>query len=40
VRQGVTTELIGIDGNSHAPFKTKETGAVIELDSGLNGAPR
>ena len=22
VRQGVTTELIGIDGNSHAPFKT------------------
>ena len=24
VRQGVTTELVGIDGNSHAPFKTQE----------------
>ena len=24
VRQGVTTELVGIDGISHAPFKTRE----------------
>jgi N-acyl-D-amino-acid deacylase len=40
VRQGVTTELIGIDGNSHAPFKTREDlHRYIELDSGLNGTP-
>jgi N-acyl-D-aspartate/D-glutamate deacylase len=40
VRQGVTTELIGIDGNSHAPFKTREDlHRYIELDSGLNGRP-
>jgi N-acyl-D-amino-acid deacylase len=40
VRQGVTTELIGIDGNSHAPFKTAEDrDRYIELDSGLNGYP-
>ena len=37
IRQGVTTELIGIDGNSAAPFKTREDlEAFIELDSGLN----
>ncbi len=24
VRQGVTTELVGIDGMSHAPFKSRE----------------
>ncbi|HZA24482.1 MAG TPA: amidohydrolase family protein, partial [Dehalococcoidia bacterium] len=24
VRQGVTTELVGIDGISHAPFKSQE----------------
>jgi N-acyl-D-amino-acid deacylase len=40
VRQGVTTELIGIDGISHAPFKTKEElNRYIWLDSGLNGYP-
>jgi N-acyl-D-amino-acid deacylase len=40
IRQGVTTELIGIDGNSHAPFKTQqELHRFIELDSGLNGEP-
>ncbi len=38
VRQGVTTELIGIDGISHAPFKSKEElERYIWLDSGLNG---
>ena len=38
IRQGVTTELIGFDGNSHAPFKTQEDlQRYIELDSGLNG---
>ena len=37
IRQGVTTELIGIDGNSAAPFKTREDlEAFVEMDSGLN----
>ena len=40
VRQGVTTELVGIDGISHAPFKTQdELNRYIWLDSGLNGYP-
>ena len=40
VRQGITTELIGIDGNSWAPFKSEEElHRFIELDSGLNGVP-
>ena len=40
VRQGVTTELVGIDGNSFAPFKTQqELHRFIELDSGLNDSP-
>lgn len=40
VRQGVTTELIGIDGISHAPFRNQdELHKYIWLDSGLNGYP-
>ncbi len=40
VRQGVTTELIGIDGISHAPFKSaEELQRYIWLDAGLNGYP-
>jgi len=40
VRQGVTTELIGIDGISHSPFRTRdELERAIWLDSGLNGYP-
>jgi N-acyl-D-amino-acid deacylase len=40
VRQGVTTELIGIDGISHAPFRSQEElHRYIWLDSGLNGYP-
>ncbi|PKB66230.1 MAG: hypothetical protein BZY82_06435 [SAR202 cluster bacterium Io17-Chloro-G3] len=40
VRQGITTELIGIDGNSVAPFKTQaDLHRFIELDEGLNGRP-
>jgi N-acyl-D-amino-acid deacylase len=40
IRQGVTTELVGIDGISHAPFKTtRELERYIWLDSGLNGYP-
>jgi N-acyl-D-amino-acid deacylase len=40
VRQGVTTELIGIDGNSYAPFKSHDDFLrFIELNSGLDGNP-
>ncbi len=40
VRQGVTTELVGIDGISHAPFRNQEElHRYIWLDSGLNGWP-
>lgn len=40
VRQGVTTELIGIDGNSYAPFQTHEDFLrFVELNSGLDGNP-
>ena len=40
VRQGVTTELIGIDGISHSPFRSREElERAIWLDSGLNGYP-
>ena len=40
VRQGVTTELVGIDGISHAPFKSHdELRRYIWQDSGLNGYP-
>ena len=40
LRQGVTTELVGVDGISHAPFKTSdELQRYIWLDSGLNGYP-
>ena len=38
VTQGVTTELVGVDGISHAPFKTAEArDEYIWLDAGLNG---
>ena len=40
VFQGVTTELIGIDGISPVPFKNKsELERYIWLDSGLNDYP-
>ena len=40
VRQGVTTELIGIDGNSYAPFRSQEDfHRFVELNSGLDGNP-
>jgi N-acyl-D-amino-acid deacylase len=40
VRQGVTTELVGVDGISHAPFRSQEElRRYIWLDSGLNGYP-
>ena len=38
ISQGVTTELIGVDGNSYAPFKSKDDlNEFIELNSGLDG---
>ena len=38
ISQGITTELIGVDGNSYAPFKSKDDlNEFIELNSGLDG---
>ncbi|MEP6640092.1 MAG: amidohydrolase family protein, partial [Chloroflexota bacterium] len=40
VRQGVTTELVGVDGNGFAPFTSREElESFVELDSGLDGRP-
>ena len=40
VHQGVTTELIGVDGNSYAPFtKRRDLEDFIQLNAGLDGAP-
>ncbi len=40
VRQGVTTELVGVDGNGFAPFLRREDlEAFVHLDSGLDGRP-
>ena len=40
VRQGITTELVGVDGNSYAPFTSHDDFLdFVELNSGLDGAP-
>ena len=40
VRQGVTTEIVGVDGNGFAPFERHEDLlAFVEFDSGLDGRP-
>src|SRR5512132_3438980 len=40
VRQGVTTEVIGIDGCSYAPFHSHaDLEAFIEINAGLDGCP-
>ena len=40
VKQGITTELIGVDGNSYAPFKSQDDFRMfVELNSGLDGNP-
>jgi N-acyl-D-amino-acid deacylase len=40
VRQGITTEVIGVDGNSYAPFHSPEDlAAFVHLNSGLDGRP-
>jgi N-acyl-D-amino-acid deacylase len=41
VRQGVTTEVIGVDGLSYAPLPSQaDLDALIEMNSGLDGAPK
>jgi N-acyl-D-amino-acid deacylase len=41
VRQGITTELIGVDGNSYAPFRRQEDFDMFyQLNAGLDGAPK
>ena len=40
VRQGITTELVGVDGNSYAPFTSHDDFLdFVELNSGLDGSP-
>lgn len=40
VRQGITTELIGVDGNSYAPFRSHDDlERFVELNAGLDGNP-
>jgi N-acyl-D-amino-acid deacylase len=40
VRQGVTTEVIGVDGCSYAPFRSQaDLQRFIDLNSGLDGRP-
>jgi len=40
VRQGVTTEVIGVDGNSYAPFRSRDDLlAFARLNAGLDGLP-
>ena len=40
VRQGVTTEVVGVDGLSFAPIPNRgDLDALIQMDSGLDGDP-
>jgi N-acyl-D-amino-acid deacylase len=40
VRQGVTTEIVGVDGNAYAPFRRREDLlAFADLNGGLDGKP-
>src|SRR5579884_4269675 len=40
IRQGVTTEVVGVDGNSYAPFfDPLEFRRFSELNAGLDGRP-
>jgi N-acyl-D-amino-acid deacylase len=40
VRQGITTEVFGVDGNSYAPFERPEDlQAFVVLNGGLDGRP-
>ncbi|HET7181672.1 MAG TPA: D-aminoacylase [Candidatus Limnocylindrales bacterium] len=41
VRQGVTTEVIGVDGLSYAPIDERQRLAeLVEMNAGLDGRPR
>jgi N-acyl-D-amino-acid deacylase len=41
VRQGVTTELVGVDGLSYVPFTTQDDlDALVHTNAGLDGDPR
>ena len=41
VRQGVTTEVIGVDGNAYAPFPNPaDLAAFVEMNAGLDGHPK
>ncbi|MDQ3149110.1 MAG: amidohydrolase family protein, partial [Chloroflexota bacterium] len=40
VRQGVTTEVIGVDGLSYAPIpNSQDLEALVHMNAGLDGAP-
>ena len=40
VRQGITTEVIGVDGNGYAPFANHDDlAAFVDLNAGLDGRP-
>jgi N-acyl-D-amino-acid deacylase len=39
VRQGVTTEVIGVDGLSYAPLAAADLADLVEMNSGLDGRP-
>ncbi len=41
VRQGVTTELVGVDGLSYAPFPNRaDLDQMVHMNAGLDGDPR
>ena len=41
VRQGVTTELVGVDGLSYAPFPNpRDLEQLVHMNAGLDGDPR
>jgi N-acyl-D-amino-acid deacylase len=40
VHQGVTSEIVGVDGNGYAPFASRaDLEAFVDLNSGLDGRP-
>ena len=39
VRQGVTTEVIGVDGLSYAPLDPADLEALVHMNAGLDGRP-
>jgi N-acyl-D-amino-acid deacylase len=39
VRQGVTSEVIGVDGLSYAPLPAADLAALVEVNAGLDGHP-